>query len=274
MKKNFALITGAGEGLGRSFAMECAIRGYDLLLVSLPGSRLEKLSGHIENHYGVKVWWLEMDLCQEGQINELVNFLTRHNLPVTLLINNAGVGHTQRFDELPDSNLEGLINLNVRVSAQLTHHLFPVIQTQGGGHILNVGSMACFYPLPYKSAYAASKAFLLTLSLALRAELASVGIGVSVVCPNGINSNIKQYQIYKSQGWLGKWCFMQPDRVAGYAVDNCMKNIAVIVPGRINRFLLFLVALMPAFLKRHIAKNLMKPAGKPHPVSNRLPMAA
>lgn len=260
MKNAYALITGAGEGLGRSFALCCAARGYNLLLVSLPGSRLQILASRIEAHYGVKVWHLEINLCESGAVDHLLAFAENHQLPVKLLVNNAGLGHTCRFDELTEAYLQHQLNLNMLVLTQLVHSLIPLMREQGGGHILNIGSMAGFYALPFKNSYAASKAYVLALSLALNIELAPQGIGVSVVCPNGICSNIKQYMIYRQSGWLARWCYLNPDEVAAYALDKSLEGKALIIPGRINRVIRLFSTLMPPMLKRFLARKYVKPA--------------
>lgn len=259
MQNPCAIITGAGEGLGRSFALCCAARGYNLLLISLPGSRLEKLSQQIETHYGVKVWFLELNLCDSQAIDDLLAFIGKHGLTIKMLINNAGMGHTRRFDELSDAYLHLQLTLNIQVLTQLIHSLIPLMRHAGGSHIINIGSMAGFYTLPYKNSYAASKAYVLALSLALHIELASAGIAVSVVCPNGISSNIHQYMVYRQLGMMAKWCYLDPDTVANYAMDKSLAGRPLIIPGRINRLIWFFAGLMPPMLKRFLARTYVKP---------------
>jgi short-subunit dehydrogenase len=234
-----AIITGAGEGLGRSFAMCCAARGYNLILISLPGSRLEQLAHLIEYHYRVKVWYLEENLCEKQDMDVVLAFISNHSSPIQLLINNAGMGHTCRFDELSAAYINLQLDLNIKVLTKLTHHLIPVMRAAGGGKVINIGSMAGFYSLPLKNSYAASKAYVLGLSLALQMELAPMGIGVSVVCPNGIISNIHQFMVYRQCGWMAKWCFMHPDTVAEYAMEKSLRGQSIIIPGRINRIIHF-----------------------------------
>jgi uncharacterized protein len=274
MPNNCALITGAGEGLGRSFAMCCAARGYNLLLISLPESRLEKLSNHIGSHYGVKVWFLEMNLCDNHNLDHVLTFIGEHQLNIQMLINNAGIGHTRRFEELSESYLRLQITLNIQVLTQLTHSLIPMMRIAGSGHIINIGSMAGFYALPFKNSYAASKAYVMVLSQALHIELAPYGIVVSVVCPNGISSNVYQYNVYRKSGWLGKCCFMDPDTVARYSLEKSLAGRTIIIPGRFNRFVRLLTSLMPAFLKRHLARAYIKPNTSFKPAPTKIPQAA
>ncbi len=259
MKNKCALITGAGEGLGRSFALACASRGYDLLLVSLKGSKLERLSAMIEDHYQVKVWFLEENLCENNSIDKIISFIHLNGLAVDLLINNAGIGHTDRFDELSDQFLDMQLTLNIHVLTLLTRKLIPLMGKHVKGQIINIGSMASFFEMPNKNSYAASKAYVKHFSLSLHSELRSKNIGVSVVCPNGINSNIHHYLVYKGSGFIARLCFVHPDDVAGYALQKSFDGNGMVIPGRINRIIHLVTLLFPDMLKRYLANQVGSP---------------
>jgi short-subunit dehydrogenase len=254
--------------------MCCAARGYDLLLISLPESQLEKLSKHIATHYGVQVWFLEVDLCEDNNLDQVLTFIDEHHLTIQMLINNAGMGHTRRFEDLSESYLRMQLILNIQVLTQLIHSLIPLMRHSGSGHIINIGSMAGFYALPLKNSYAASKAYVMVLSQALHIELAPYGIGVSVICPNGISSNIHHYNVYRKSGWLGKCCFMDPDAVAHYSIEKSLEGRTIIIPGRFNRFVRFISTLMPAYLKRLLARTYIKPTPSLKSANPKIPQAA
>jgi short-subunit dehydrogenase len=92
-KKTYTLITGASEGLGKSLAIECARRKMNLILVALPGPELHSLSDFIQRYYDVDVVCIEIDLCRDESCIQLFNEVSALNLPVNMLINNAGWQH-------------------------------------------------------------------------------------------------------------------------------------------------------------------------------------
>jgi uncharacterized protein len=185
MKNTYVIITGAGEGLGCSLAVECASRGYNLLLIDLPFKKMDRLAWHLSKSFGVQVRYLEMDLCEENCANEVVRFITEKNLVVSMLINNAGIGHSLCFEKLTPIHIERLLQLNIAAVTRLTYALIPLLKQQPRSHIINLSSLASFYYMPLKNIYAASKAYIRSFSLSLRAELLPFGIHVSVVCPAG-----------------------------------------------------------------------------------------
>jgi uncharacterized protein len=259
MNTKYAMITGAGDGLGRSFAMNLASKGYNLILISLPGSKLERLAIHLENHFKITVDFLECNLCAPDGIDRVMDFLQANNLKVNILINNAGMGHTQRFDELTTQYITEELSLNIHVLTQLSSRLIPLMKQCTPAHIINISSMACFYTLPYKNTYAASKAYVKQFSLSLRAELEPDNISVSVVCPSGINSNAQKYFIFRHSSWFTRQCFMHPDDVAEYAIARSFAGDALIIPGWINRLIHLFADWFPEVLKKFLSRKFIKP---------------
>src|SRR5688572_10500695 len=97
--KPYTIITGASEGLGKALALECAARGMNLILVALPGPELHQLNNFIRKNYGVEVISIDCDLCDEMSCNFLREKVHAMNIPINMLINNAGTGGTVYFDE-------------------------------------------------------------------------------------------------------------------------------------------------------------------------------
>ena len=267
MKTLCTLITGGGEGLGRSFAYRCAARGHNLLLIALPGSRLDKLCMHIEQHFGVKCYWLEIDLCKPGSIDTVYDYLVISGLEVNMFINNAGLGHNQEFDTLSPGFLKTQLALNVTIPTLLIHRMLPMLKRSAPAHVINVSSMACYFVMPNKNTYSSSKLFMKHLSLSLRTELDKYNINVSVVCPSAITSNAYHYVLCHSANFLNRTSAMHPDDVAEYTLNKSLKGKDIIIPGRFNRFIFLISAFMPQWMKKLLAKKTMKPPETFIPVS-------
>jgi uncharacterized protein len=264
MQKTCTLITGSGDGLGRSFALNCAGRGHHLVLISLPGSNLERLSAIIQNHCHVEVYWLEIDLCKADSIDKVLEFLEENNLLINMLINNAGLGHNNHFEALTTEFISREICLNIQVLTHLTHRLIPILKQSTPAFIINISSMASYFTMPKKNIYAASKAYVKQLSLSLNIELKASQIKVSTVCPSSINSNIYQYMLYRNSSWLGRLSFMYPDEVADYTLEKSLQGETLIIPGLINQIFRYLDWLLPASIKNYLLIRFVNRKGK-HP---------
>jgi uncharacterized protein len=250
--RGFALVTGAGQGIGRAFARDLAQRGWDLVLVSLPGSGLDALARELTRRHGCRVYALERDLTAAAARAELVSLLDERDLPLTMLVNNAGAGRKGAFAAASYEAWREIIELNVIAATGLTHALMPRLERQGRAHIINVASLAAFYPMPYFGVYASTKAFLLHWSLALRGEVAGRGVSVTVLAPGAVRTNPRMGADIDAQGLLGRLAERLPDEVAGLAIDGALKGRALVVPGLLNR-----VFLLGALFPKELAASLL-----------------
>ena len=258
--QDYALITGASQGLGRAFAYECARKGMNLLLVALPGSGLEGVARDIEQRYGVQVGCIEMDLTADSSPEALYHWVLAKRVRLSVLINNAGVAYHGAFEDATLSDDETCILLNDLVTVKLTRLFLPELKRCPSARILNVSSLAAFFPMPYMLVYAASKAFVLSFSLALRAELRQTAVHVSVLCPNGIRTNDTCQDRIAANGLGARLTCMEPDRVARYAVRKMLQGTAVIVPGPLNQFIGMTSRFVPHSAAYHIASNIWRKA--------------
>ena len=253
----YTIITGASEGLGKSLALECAGRNWNLLLVDLPGSRVKNLCAFIKNNYDVEAEAFEHDLTLEKECFSFKEEIESRKLPVNRLINNAGIGGTVPFDEGQARYFEKEILLNTLAATLLTRLFLENLEKNAPAHILNIGSLAAFFELPQKQVYAASKAFLYSFSRSLRHELAPKSISVSIVCPGGINTNIPVTLLNKSGNWLRRTSIMEPEDVARIAIREMLLGKPLIIPGLLNRIFLQLSRLLPPALRQHIVNGQM-----------------
>lgn len=234
---DYVLITGASQGLGRAFAEEFAKRGADLILVSLPCQNLTRTAHDIARRYDVRTQVYEADLTAERSPETMFQWIQDRGFPVSVLINNAGVGYNGRFDDSTLRENEACILLNNLATVQITRLLLPELRRHDQAHILNVSSLAAFFPMPFMPVYAPSKAFILNFSLALRQEMRDSSVQVSALCPNGIRTNEACRAKIEKSGLAGKLTCKDPDEVAAVAVKQMLEGRDVIVPGALNKVL-------------------------------------
>ena len=254
----YTLITGASEGFGRALAIECASRRMNLILVSLPESKLQFLAETLMKRYNVDVIAIEKDLSIEENCSAVYKEVEEMQLSVNMLINNVGLGSTMLFKEGNFSFYQKQVKLNVMATTLLTHLFLDDLRNNGPSYILNVGSLCSFFFLMKKQVYGATKSYIYFLSKSLRRELKSENIHVSVICPGPMNTNQSVISINETNNWLTRMSTMNPEEVAPIAIDGLLGQKEVIIPGFLNRFFLLLDCILPPFVKKNITNQQMK----------------
>jgi len=240
----YTLITGASKGLGREYAIACAQRGLNLILVSLPGEKLNTLAEFLSNRYKILTVFYELDLTRKESLLRLSD-LIRLQYPVNMIINNAGFGGSRQFESSSLDYLDDMIQLNIRAVSLLIRLLIPELRKHSKAWIMNISSMAAFAPMPYKTIYPATKAFVHFFSRGLAAELKGTNISVSVVHPGPIMTNDEVKERIMKYGKLGRIYIVPAETVATVSIQEMLKGRKVIVPGRLNRFNRFLMKWLP-----------------------------
>ena len=186
-----ALITGASSGLGVGFAHELARRGADLVLVARRQDRLEALAVELAEKYGSESTVIPMDLTASDAVAELVADLRERNVIVGTLINSAGFATFGNFVDSDAARELEQVALNVQALTALTHAFLPDLLATATKHphgaaLVNVASTAAFQPVPQMAVYAATKAYVLSLTEALWYETRRTGVKVTAVCPGPV----------------------------------------------------------------------------------------
>jgi short-subunit dehydrogenase len=245
---SYALITGASSGLGLALAEALARQGRHLLLVARQRDRLEPIAAELTQRFGVEVLFRACDLGEPLRLSGFLLELEESQRRIDLLVNCAGIRSHGHFLAQDWGQEQDVIELNVLALTRLCHALGNSMAVQGGGQILNVASLAAFQPGPWMASYAASKAYVLHFSEALREELRQTGIQVSVLCPGPTRSPRRIIdRLSDSQRCL------DPEEVALHTVRALARNCAVIVPGRRNTGLAHAARLLPRWLARKLA---------------------
>ena len=259
MSKNyFTLITGASEGFGKALAIECAKRKMHLILVALPGVELHNLADLIRRNYGVLVATFEKDLCKENSCREIFDEVTAMGLEVNMLVNNAGTGSTVLFSEGSIEMYERQIKLNVLATTIITRLFIDMLKRNGPSHILNVGSLASYFPLPKKQVYGATKSFIYYFSNCLRKELKNDNIHVTVICPGAMYTNKAVQLVIRNGNFLIRNSSFDPEKLARPVIDGLLKKKNVMIPGKLNKCYVVVYSLLPEFIKSIITNRSVK----------------
>ncbi len=188
-----ALITGASAGIGREFARQLGGRARSLILIARREQRLYELRDELnQQHPKLAISFRKTDLADLAQLNALLAWLDHERIDVDLLINNAGVGDSGAFATSNPIRNEEMTLVNIVALTTLTRHLLPRMIARGRGGILNVSSSAGFLPIPGFAVYAATKAYVTSLSEALRAELRGTGLSVCALCPGPVHTEFQE----------------------------------------------------------------------------------
>lgn len=263
MKNYYTLITGASQGFGKSMALEFAKRKMNLLLVSLPDSGLWGLSEFIRKQFNVEVSCLELDLSKIDSCYIIADFIKDNNLQVKYLVNNAGILSRGFFEEMDETFIIKQIEVNVLAPTLLTKLLIENLKNSSPSAILNISSMAAFFPLQKKQVYCGTKAYLLSFSKSLGKELKKDNISVTAICPGGLNTTTRLCYQNRIVGWITRESVLNPEEAAKIAIDGMMNKKIVIVPGFINKCFMFLDKLLPEFIKDILTSREIKKFPKP-----------
>jgi uncharacterized protein len=257
--KGRALVTGASGGIGLELARELARHGHPLVLSARSAAKLEALAGELSAQHGVKAVAIPADLREPGGAERLARALREKDLDVDVLVNNAGVGmHGPFFAADPAAQL-GLLQLNVVSLTALTRLLLPGMVARRAGRVLNLASTAAFVPGPFMATYYASKAYVLSLSVALANELAGSGVTVTALCPGATRTGFDA-AAGVTRTKLFKRGVMDAASVALAGYEGMMAGKAIVVPGVRNRLLAGSAGLARRTFTARIARALHDPS--------------
>lgn len=247
------LITGASSGIGLELAKCFAADGCRLILVARSTDALETLAKELRQTHGIDARVLTADLSLPETPKRIFSELKNAGVAVDVLVNNAGFGSHGLFAELSLARQIEMLQVNITALTELTGLFLPgMIQRKCGG-ILNVGSVAGFQPGPGMAVYFATKAFVLSFTEALAAELSDTGITVSGLCPGSTATNFGKVARGGAQRQF-KVSVMPAKTVAQEGHDRYRRKKVLTVPGLGNKFIIQLLRVMPRMLVRKVVK--------------------
>ena len=252
---DWALVTGASAGIGREFARALARDHVNVVLAARRGERLEALARELETDRHIETRVIPVDLSRPGKPERLADEV--RDLQISLLVNNAGVGYSGRFDLQDSDRLRDLVMTNCVAPAVLTARLLPGMRARGRGAVLFTGSIAGRQPLPLHAAYSASKAFDGLLGEALFLETRGSGVDVLVLEPGTTETEFQEV--------AGE--IAHPGEPAGRVVEAALDALGgqpAVVSGWRNYFLALLSERVPSRpLRLYLAREFMKPQTPP-----------
>ena len=258
MYTSTAIITGASKGLGKFMAIEMGSRGYHLVLAALPDTGLPQLAQFLMKNFNICVYHFEMDLTQVNNCTALFQSLKEQHIQADILINNAGIGNNDWFEDKCIHFYAKQITLNVMTPVVLTRLFIEQSNNERRCYILNVGSLGGLFIVPKKGVYGATKAFIRHFTKSLEMELRRTNISVSLLSPGGINTKPELLVMHDSLKGISRTTVLEPGEVARQAIDGMLKGKKEIIPGAFNRLFVWLNRLLPNTIKEMIIHRNMK----------------
>jgi hypothetical protein len=249
-----ALITGASSGIGAALARCFARDGHRLVLVARNEATLRALADALGSAHGTRCDVLVADLARPGAAEALAAELRRKRRPIDVLVNNAGVLEHGAFSAIDAARHQQLIDLNVSGLTSMLAAFVPAMRARRRGRVLNVASIAAFQPVPGLATYAATKAYVLSLSESLAEELRDSGVTVTALCP-GITATAMLSGATSRDARLAElpaFLIGDVDAVAAEGHRACMAGEAIAVPGALNRAATMAAGAAPKWLVRRI----------------------
>ena len=192
LKNKVAVITGAGRGIGRSIAVAFAKEGADVVLVARSLEQLERVALEVENK-GQRALTAACDVSLPEEVQNLAEAVRKTFAGVDILVNNAGISKRSKFLDYDDEDWLEVLRVNLFGVYLCTKAFLPMIQKSGKGRIIMMASTAAKAPVPFNTAYSASKHGLLGLTKSLASEVALMGypkITINAICPFFVNTEM------------------------------------------------------------------------------------
>ena len=243
MTDSYTIITGGLGGLGSAFALECGLRHRHLILIDqhLQGS---EIVDYIRDHFQVIVHYFTCDLADHEARGKFLKKLTDERWQINGLINVVGQEMEGKFLNRTREELQEMLQLNIGAMVDLSLAALMNRSENQRFLLINVASLAGYFPMPYKLVYAASKRFIINFSLGLRQEIREFG-NVTVLCPGGLPTNAEAMKKIFMQGFWGKITAHDTSDVVRNTMNKAEKNIPVYIPGIPSKFLVWITRILP-----------------------------
>lgn len=252
-----ALVTGASSGLGVDFSRELASRGARLVIVARREDQLKAVQAEIQSKYGVEVMTVALDLSSADAPQALYDLIKQSRLQVDILVNNAGFGLYGNELDIAWEKTNQMLQLDIVTLTHLTKLFARDMVKRRLGYILQVASIGAYQPSPTYAAYSAAKSYVRSFSQALNCELAGTGVSCTQVSPGATATEFLQVSGQKSNPFFSMTVMQSPD-VARIAIRAMLKRRYSVVPGWVNKLLVFFTSLTPDPINAKVTSFLMR----------------
>lgn len=253
--KKTALITGASNGIGYELAKLFARDGYNLVLVARSADKLNEVKGELEKRGGISVRVIAKDLSDPNSPEEIYTELQSEGIHVEALVNNAGYALYDPFLQTDKADELRMMQVNMVTLTHLTKLFLPGMVERKQGRVLNVASTAAFLPGPLMAVYFASKAYVLSFSEAIAAELAGTGVTVTALCPGPTRSGFQKRAHMEDSRLMNTGMLMDARTVAKAGYKAMMAGKSLVIPGLSNKMLPLMIRLAPRSIVPRIVKR-------------------
>jgi short-subunit dehydrogenase len=256
-----ALVTGASSGLGEEFARELARRHTNLVLTARSQEKLERLAADLTRVNGITAQVIVQDLAEPDGALALAREVKARGIAVDHLINNAGFGSAGRFESMDVEREARMVRVNCESVVVLSRALLRGMLDRKRGGILNVASTSGHQPTPFMATYGASKAFVLSFTLALAEELRGSGVHALALCPGPVPTGF-QAAASISHASVVSLASLDANTVVERALDAYARRAVLKTPGLVNSVQTFASKVLPRALITRAARLTMTRLGR------------
>lgn len=261
MSTRTALVTGSSSGIGLEFARLFAADHHDVVLVARSRDRLLELSEELEQRHGTTARIIPTDLAQPGAAAGLADRLESEGIAIDALVNSAGFALNGPFAEDDIAEQSGMINVNVTALTELTRRLLPGMLERDVGRIVMLASIASFQPGPLMAAYYASKAYVLSLSLALTEETRGTGVSVTCLAPGPVRSGFQARAEMEDARLVAGKALPDAREIAEIGYRGMKAGKPLVLHGLANRSFALATRLLPRSFAARIAQRTSERVG-------------
>jgi short-subunit dehydrogenase len=241
-----ALVTGASSGIGEELTRQLAATGVPVVVVARRVDRLEALASELD---GIEV--LPADLGTRDGQDLVAARIADDSRPIELVVNNAGFGTSGTFHDIDVDRLSDEIGLNVDALTRLTHAALVAMVPRQRGWVLNVSSFASFQPAPRLAVYAATKAYVTSLSESLHEEVKSSGVAVTALCPGLVKTEFMDVSnLTGDPAEFPDFVWLDLAEVVTAALEGTAKGRALVVPGALYKSATWISGVTPRWIRR------------------------
>jgi len=253
----YALITGTTSGIGKALSIRFAQENINLILVSRNPKKLKKQARLISSKYKIKVNVIIANLEEPNISFEIYNQVNQMGVKISYLVNNAGFNQWGAFIDADINNQINMIKVHIVNTTELMKLFIPEMIKSKYGRVLNIGSTASFIPCPNSSVYAATKAYILSVSKAIGSELKGTGVTITTLCPGATYTEFA-HKAGMEDTLLYHIFVMNKKTVTNAGFKALMKGKTYVVPGVYNKLIIYLSKILPDFITTSFSKMYLR----------------
>lgn len=236
-----ALVTGANRGIGRAFVNEFAHMALDCVLVGRNEEALLEVAESLKTQYGVNAWVFTQDLSVPNAAQNVYDFCKEQDIQVDILVNNAGMLIFNQFETLSKVEVESILNLHVSCTTMLTYLFGKEMVKRQKGFIINMSSASAWMTFPGTHLYNSTKRYIRDFSRSIFYEFKRSNVGVTVVCPSGVDTNFFPLSQKLRKLGVGLGLLIKPERLVKIAIRDSFTFKKQVIPTSFDSFFISFV---------------------------------